>query len=1368
MKKHLYPVLMVVVFTGFFSLQNTLHAKTLKDTDVPEALLKWKSWVLYDMDDKLCPTNYNDAQAYRCAWPSRLNMDIHKTGGSFEQAWTIFKETWAPLPGGADLWPEDVKDHDNDAPVIGRNKMPFLKLQAGTHVIKGRFLWKEMPEMILVPSETGIVSLTINGTKIDYPVIDRSGGLWLQKRAASEDQENTQSLSIFRLLQDTIPMEIISHLQLNISGQAREIRFENVLLNNSVPMRLNSPLPVRIADNGELMIQARPGRWELDITSRIIGPVTQLGPLSCDHGQEIWSFAPQNHLRMVKIEGVPSVEPGRTNMPSEWKQYSAYGVESGASIQFNLLKRGDPDPAPDRLTLTKTLWLDFNGDGFTVQDHITGTISRTWRLSMNAPGELGRVMVDGQGQLITADEKTGNAGIELRKGQLDLKADSRYTASTTAIPAVGWDHDISAMTGVLNLPPGWKLFAAKGIDKMPDTWILKWTLLDFFLVLIIAAAVFKLKGWKWGIIAFITMVSIYHEAGSPKIIWLHILAAIALIPVLPDNRFKQLVYFWGGAAGVVLILIVIPFMVGQVRHGIFPQLDLPYPYFQARDNIQMTPSRNEEDGFSQSIVEQEPMLQKAKEVYSPRAQQDKGDTRFLSRSIVSGKGYEKKKTVFTQDPNALIQTGPGLPSWQWRRLPMTWNGPVNTDQEIRLWLISPFQNLVLSFLRVILLALMITGMIDIRTLWQKVKTTINKTALVTSVLALFVGISHAETDAGFFPPKELLETYQNRLLEKADCFPNCADCLKMDVNVQSDHLRILLEIHAVTKTAVPLPGSMTSWLPDQVLMDDMPQKELSRDANGILWALVSEGIHRMVLTGKTGAGNSIEIPLPLKPHTAAFASDGWDVKGIHKDGKVESGIQLTRLKKETTDTSLSGSISLPPFLHIERVISLGLTWEVSTTVIRVTPSGTPIVVSVPLIEGESVTTAGIRVENNIALVNMEPGTTHAWWTSSLKPTARILLKAPENVPWTETWILDASPIWHCEPSGLPVVHHQDEQGQWKPNWQPWPGESVFISVTRPKALPGKIMTIDSARLLLTPGLRSNTSRLALQIRASQGGQHQITLPEKADLQVVKIDDKTQPIRQENRKVVIPIQPGTQSVVIEWNSPSSSAMLIKGPAIRIGEQAVNADVSFQMPHDRWILWAFGPRLGPAVLYWSYVFIIVLVALGLGRIPITPLKTFHWLILSLGLTQIPVFMALMAAGWFLILGLRKKYQPPGNPFYFNLCQLGIFLWTLSAFFCLYAAVSEGLLGIPDMQIAGNGSTASRLNWTQDRISALVPQPFVISLPKMVYNVMILIWALWLALYLIKWLRWGWGCFSEGGIWKKPERKHRKRLSDSPGTE
>jgi hypothetical protein len=40
--------------------------------------------------------------------------------------------------------------------------------------------------------------------------------------------------------------------------------------------------------------------------------------------------------------------------------------------------------------------------------------------------------------------------------------------------------------------------------------------------------------------------------------------------------------------------------------------------------------------------------------------------------------------------------------------------------------------------------------------------------------------------------------------------------------------------------------------------------------------------------------------------------------------------------------------------------------------------------------------------------------------------------------------------------------------------------------------------------------------------------------------------------------------------------------------------------------------------------------------------------------------------------------------------------------------------------------------------------------------------LIWALWLALSLLKWLKWGWESFSKGGLWKKLPLPGKKQSS------
>ena len=1327
------------------------HVLAAEPIDIPTQLKPWEQWVLHDMEERLCPTDYNQKAAYQCVWPSRLELFIEPRQGRFRQEWMVFAKSWISLPGGPDVWPSRVELEGKEVPVIKRNGIPSIELPEGEHVVSGDFTWKQMPEVIQIPTSSGLIKLYINDQQVAIPLLDKKGRLWLQKRVQTVNEENRVAVRVFRLLEDEIPFTVTNHIQLDISGQAREENLAGILLKNAVPMKLDSPLPARIGPDGQLMLQARPGRWTVRIITRQAGPVGKIGPVPCNYGVEIWSFKPQNHLRMVKILGVNAIDPALGAVPMAWKKYPAYVIKPQATMIFKELRRGDPDPAPDRLNLHRTWWLDFDGKGFTIHDKIGGSMSQQWYLAMNPPIELGRIAVDGSDQLITVHGEEKKPGVELRRGHLDLQADARVSTRIGRIPAVGWDHDFQKVSGVLNLPPGWRLLMARGVDVLPGTWVRRWTLLDFFLVLIIALAVFKLKNWTWGALALLAMGIIYHEVGAPRFVWLHLLAVLALLKVLPEGWPRKLVTIWGAGAVVVLIAVSIPFMVRQIQVGIYPQLEQPGEFRRP-------------PGVSVDSSVQFPKKQMAKR-RAPLAKKPMGESVAQERSTMQQKKrlYDRQRAVFSQDPNALVQTGPGLPNWQWQSIQMQWNGPVDRNHFFRLWLLPPFANLALAVLRVILLAVLIFGLVDMR-FWRQLVNNKLRPAVAAALLALLIGwpqSSNAESAGSDFPPPEILKQLQARLLEKADCYPHCADILRMNLTVNAENLQILLEVHVAAESAVPLPGSLGSWLPDAVFLDQQPIKGLLKDVEGGLWALIPQGVHRLTLFGKAGARNMIQIPIPLQPHRVTVQAEPgeWEVQGVHSDGTVNAGIQLIRQQKEPSKNLSLADATLPPFLSVERVLHLGLKWQVSNAIKRLTPTGAPVVISVPLLQGESVTTAGIQVENGKAILNLDAQAREIRFDSVLERAPQVKMLAPPSATWTETWILDASPIWHCDFSGIPAVHHQDQQGHWRPEWRPWPGESVAIEVSRPKAIPGELITIDNAHLVWTQGIRLNKAELTLSVRTSRGGQHSLSLPEDAKLQVVKVNHKSQPIRQKDHSLVIPLQPGNQTLYLEWHQPSRGFLRLKIPRIAIGQQAVNARVSLHMPQNRWILWTAGPRLGPAVLFWSYLLVVILAAIGLGRTTLTPLKTHHWLLLSLGLTQISPVMAILIVGWLLALGVRGKYALPDNWLGFNFAQVLLVIWTLAALLGLYTAVERGLLGIPNMQIAGNGSSNFKLIWTQDRIGEILPQPWVIALPQWVFHLLMLFWSLWLAFYLLKWLRWGWQSLGVGGSWKKWPRRKRK---------
>jgi len=412
---------------------------------------------------------------------------------------------------------------------------------------------------------------------------------------------------------------------------------------------------------------------------------------------------------------------------------------------------------------------------------------------------------------------------------------------------------------------------------------------------------------------------------------------------------------------------------------------------------------------------------------------------------------------------------------------------------------------------------------------------------------------------------------------------------------------------------------------------------------------------------------------------------------------------------------------------------------------------------VPLLPGESVTTAGVRVQKGVAQVSLGPQALDAGWISTLAPRAELRLTAPRTLAWTEVWQLDASPVWHVEAKGIPPVLGAEDAPVRIPEWRPWPGESVTLAISRPAGIDGQTLTIDRSILTVSPGLRSTDVQLEISLRSSRGGRHTVLLPEGAELQTATIDGRTQPIQQEDREVTLPIHPGAQTIQLAWREPRGISFLFRSPEVDLNTGSVNANLMVQPPESRWILLLGGPRLGPAVLFWSLLVVILLAAWLLGRVKLTPLTTRDWALLGIGLSQVPLVAAAVVAGWLLVLGLRRVHgEEIRRPLLFDLLQIVLAVWTLVALGILFWSVQAGLLGTPEMQIAGNGSSADQLNWYADRTGELLPRVWIFSVPLLLYRLAMLAWALWLALALLRWLRWGWESLNAGGGWRRVFRR------------
>jgi hypothetical protein len=1342
---------LTILFTVIFSWH--VQAKPLTAAQVPEPLQAWIDWVLQDVDDYQCPILYNSGKQRRCSWPARLQLNFDDSKGKFAMHWQVYAETWVQLPGSQKNWPQNITVNRRPALVMERKGRPAIKLAPGSYKLEGEFKWDYIPDYILIPQDTGLIELTVNGKAIEIAGMQQ-GQLWLKEnvigKAKPENSLDKLDIQVFRRIIDEVPLQVLTRIELDVSGEPREINLASPLLQNFIPMNLQSQLATKLEADNNLLIQVRPGSWFIEILARHVQEVTQLSlskrPLPWPE-EEIWVFDARPYQRLVEIENLTPIDPQQTNLLQQWKKFPAYRIKAGESMGFKVIRRGDPDPEPNSLTLQRSLWLDFDGQGYTINDKINGKMTHGWRLNVVPELDLGQVNLDGKNQLITFLPGTDKRGIEVRKGQLNLSADSRFSGPINALSAVGWEQTFQQVSAELNLPPGWRLLAASGVDNVPNSWISRWTLLDLFLVLIAALAIARLWNVYWGLFALFTLVIIWHEPSAPHYVWLNILAATALLTVLHAGKLYAFIKWYRNLAWFTLVLLVVPFMVDQVRTGLYPQLEKPWQRISGQQYSRLE--------TVQTMAESMPIAEMA------MLQAEKNLRRVPAAKRPARDYYDEKSLNFDRiDPKAKVQTGPGLPQWHWKRIQLSWNGPVNDHQQMRFWFINPMTNMLLNFLRVVLitvLSLLMFGLLS-------GKTFANRFPFIVWLLLLPIMMFPGQEVYADFPDQSILEDLKKRMLAAPDCLPDCAQISLMQLTIDPEVLTIKLQVHSQQHVAVPIPAQFKQWFPSDVLVDGKIASALYRSNDGRLWLNLVKGRHEVVIRGNTPLLNQFTLSLPLAPHRVEINAQEWLVEGVHDYHIADKQLNFTRINNTETGNQqaqpLQESVILPPFVRVERTLQLGLDWRVKTRVIRVTPADSAVVLEVPLLAGEALITPGVRIKDDKVLVNMPPRKRQMQWESVLKKKQVIAIQAAHTDQWTEIWRADVSPIWHIKISGIAVVHHQDKQGRWLPEWRPWPGEKVSLTITRPESVQGQTLTLESSQLKLQPGKRAMEAALTLRFKSSQGSQHNIDLPEQALLQSVKIDGKTQPIRKKGTQVTLPIKPGNQQVSLTWRESSDLKTILQTPVINLNIPSVNSSINIILGEDRWVLLTAGPKIGPAVLFWGILVVLVILAVGLGRISITPLRPWQWFLLLTGLSQIPLAAAFLVVFWLIALGLRGSKQPSEVP-YFNAAQILVGLLTIAALGFLFIAIEQGLLGSPDMQITGNQSSAFNLNWYQDRSEAQLPMATVISVPLMAYRLLMLAWSLWLAVALLNWLKWGWGCYANGGLWIKSKRKQQKAL-------
>lgn len=1298
-----------------------------KPDPVPSVLEPWQDWVLKDEKSINCPFINMQSRTRRCDWPTSLSLNLSRRSGDFEYRLSLYKDTWVNLPGEPGVWPDEVKVDGKKALLIGKNNLPGIWLGPGAYKIQGNFKWSKQPDYLLLPRGIARLKLRLNGkTQNDFQ-LDAQSRLWLSANQQSQQQGDDLQIRVFRLLSDGIPMTLQTRLQLDVSGQERELLIGRVLLADMALMDLTSPLPAKLEDNGLLRVKVRPGQWELNITSRVQGQLDRFYMEPLHPGwprQEIWSVNKDLQLRQLDVSGVKSIDPGQTPMPEIWQQYPAYQLNAGQQFNIKSLAQTAKDyRAPEKLTLRHHWWLSFDGQQLLSEDQLTGRLSKVGRLNRLPGSELGQASLYSQPQLISWYQKDGISyqGIEVRQRDIEVNAISTQSASVLSkgFSAVGWDNEIEQLSAELNLPPGWKLLWAKGVDKVTTSWLGYWTLWHVFIVLLVSLAFARLYGGGFSLLMFIWLVLAYQESWVPLLAWIGVLCILALLTVLPEGRWRHLMLKFRQLSIGILLISAMIFIVTQARLIVYPQLEVR--------GHQAFSSAMQQPAYTPGGV----VMEKAKSVRKSLVLQDSMAELSLSPAIRA-----KTAKPAHEYQIAALQTGPGVPQWRWNRIQLKWQGLVQSEQQLQLHLLSPIMTALLRAVQISLLILLLMLLMGKIYHWSFLS--LKKAKPLAPYLMLLVFVMPMDVFAEI-PDQALQDQLKSHLMQQPDCLPQCAAINKAYIQLDRQQLSIRLQVNTELSVAVPLPVNKKMWSDQDVLVNNRKAKALWQDEHAQLWLALPRGRFDILIRGSVTGINQLKLPVVWPWYQVSSKINGWELSGLHKDTAKPGVLQLLRLQRQTQKSDQLWQAQANPFVKVVRQIQIDKQWRVFTKVQRLAPLQGSFNLSIPLLENESPLDETLQITNGKVDLGFSQGINEVSWYSMLEQGVPVTLEAPMQDSWSEQWQLQISPRWRWQAQGL---EHKNKL------WRPWPGDQVVLSFSQPEAVEGKTLTIDKMRLNHQPGNRISQSSVMLDVRSSQADKISLILPAQAELQSLSNNGIQQPLYQREGRIDVAVTPGMSHIKMAWRQAKGAGIVYKLPQVTASHKVNNYTLNSEIPAQRWVLALSGPAMGSVVLYWGVLFAMLLAALVLGRLDILPMTTWQWILLAVGLSTASLSGFVLVLLWFGVFYQRSQWRE-GKRWLFNLGQIFLPLLTLLMLAVIFVHIPQGLLGQPDMQIH-NLLGPDSLAWYQDSFNTLSPSARIISLPLWSYQLIMLFWSLWFAYILISWLKWAWSCYSAGQIW------------------
>jgi len=1156
----------------------------------------------------------------------------------------------------------------------------------------------------------------------------------------------------------------------------------------------NSGLPLSLSRKGDLRVQVRSGHSQITINTQREGSSEDYGfPENVYFpNSEIWSFERNVNLEQISVEGAAIYDASRIkHYPRHWLSSPTYLLGQHDTLSLTALPDAENQQENTALNSEREYWMDFNGKGYFYRDTITGRRGELKRINATNGHELNHAKFGySEDQVITLDPDSDEKGVELRSTDVNFVAEGRVEGNKLSSRA--WLAPVESLDVQIHVPPGMRIFHATGADSYTGSWIGKWQLLDFFLVIIVTVSFFKLFGLTAGLVALMGMVSTIHEPGSPQLIWLTAVILAGLSKVVPSGKLFNTVNRVRVGALLTILVLLVPFGIHQVRTGLHPQLlhgDLSgqSSYSSSISSLKREVKNDYNKGMG---MEMEEMAVDSMVTNSLMTTMQSAKSRRLNEPKVAW----EQDDIYT--PNFKAQSGIGIPSWTWKTISLHFDNEENTA--IKVIALGKTGNMIFQWLQVALLFLMFyfLAVNKVNSAPPKPKSPLKPTPgqgekMKSAVNAvLMIGIistalsTAAPVMAADYPSQEMLESLRSELLKPNACHPQCDFFNSLALQVEGKKLILTAEYHMQEAGIVTLPGGV-GWNPESVTLKGgapllvSKQTMNTKNRDQALTAHLSKGIHQVILLGPLPVVKNFNLLILDRPNKVSIANTrNWSVSGVynHKIQGRYLSFNNTRFEKQA---SVEGETRLAPlpgshideFYEVKRTITLGDEWRVHTQVSRISGFNRSSTFDLPLLEGEKLfdtESRQVASRGNEVALTFGHNQRRVQFESSLDPVSQLTLKAGAYTNnYVEKWELNSSPLWHIDLEGIEKSGSFDRQGVQSMYWLPKPGKQLTIYTYALKGAEDLNQTASRVkRASWALALADKEARFTLDMTTQASFNNPITLilPVGARLNELSLDGSSlPPITSEGNAVHLDIPGGQHRFTLSGVIGGGISTAYTLPVVNFGMPVTNYTTRVtpsQQSDKRWFLSFSSDAVGPAVLFWGEFAVLLIISVALGKKRFAHLAGWQWALLSLGFLQLHflslmVFVALFAAFKYREQEVESLSQKRWTH---NFLQIGLVFLFAVAMMVLLGVIANALMSYPDMQIKGNGSSGRHMNWYQDAIFEGHPMmPITLySVPLWTHKAVMLLWSLWVSFSLISWAKTLWLNWSKKHYWiEKPKK-------------